>query len=126
MPQVVETAMMRCSFGVSPSIYNVIPFWRTMAELPAGTIMDFVPFENVEPYVLCISELNPEVIALTAAALGVPTPAPCIPLTTPFVPGSVNVLIGPFPGLDEESISMCAWAGIVEVLEPGQFQVETP
>ena len=126
MPQVVETAVLHCAFGMGPAIYSVIPFWRVMAELPAATIMDFVPFLNIETFEMCLSPANPEVIALTAAALGVPTPAPCIPIPTPFVPGSVNVLVGPFPGLDEESMSMCCWGGVIEVLEPGQFQVETP
>ena len=64
-------------------------------------MMDFAPFVNIPTFGLCHSPANPEVIALTAAALGVPTPAPCVPVVvTPWISPS-NVLIDGMPVLTE-------------------------
>jgi len=70
---------------------------------------------------------NPEVIAETAAALGVPTPAPCIPMTeAPWVPGSPTVLIANMPALDNSSKLMCTWGGVIQILTPGCFTTMVP
>ena len=55
---------------------------------PAATIMAFKPMANIPGFGACMSPMNPQVIAATAAALGVFTPQPCIPVTTsPWAPG---------------------------------------
>jgi hypothetical protein len=88
---------------------------------PSGNIMDFVPMENIMPFGMCTAETNPVVIAATAAALGVPTPAPCIPATTsPWVPGSPTVLVGGQPALTNTSKCMCTWLGVISITVPGQ------
>ena len=93
--QVVSTGMMMCPFGAAPSTLNVLPTNRVMcASMPAATIMDFAPFVNIPPFGVCMSLANPMVAAATAAALGVLTPMPCIPVTTPWKPGSPTVMIG--------------------------------
>ena len=60
---------------------------------------------------MCMSPANPMVAAATAAALGVLTPMPCIPVTTPWTPGSLLVLVRNFPALDAASKCMCAYGG---------------
>ncbi len=127
MPQVVETAMCHCSFGVAPSIVNVTSQFETFATLTSATIMDFIELVDIPTFGLCMSELNPEVIAATAAALGVLVPMPCVPvIVSPWLPGADDIIIEAFPALNEESMTMCAWGGVIEIVEPGEFTVETP
>ena len=118
--QVNMGATMLCSFGVAPSTLIVLPVNRTMAEgPPAATIMDFAPIENIPPFGMCTSIANPTVAAATAAALGVLTPMPCVPVTTPWAPGSPTVMIGSIPALNSTSKCMCSWGGEIQITVPG-------
>jgi hypothetical protein len=83
--------------------------------------MDHIPIVNIRPFGMCTSPTNPVVIAATAAALGTPTPAPCVPATvTPWVPGSPTVMLNMMPALNNTSKLMCMWAGVIQVSFPGQ------
>jgi hypothetical protein len=126
--QVVMGAMLQCSFGAAPSSMTVLPSNRTMAGgPPAATIMDHVPLMNIMPFGVCSSLANPTVAAATAAALGVLTPMPCIPATSaPWVPGAPTVTIGGMPALDNNCKLMCNWAGVIQVVNPGQTSVMVP
>jgi len=129
MPQeVVSGAVTMCTFGLAPSTLNVLPTNMTMAGgPPAANIMDYIPMVNIMPFGMCISLANPAVAAATAAALGVLTPMPCIPVTTaPWTPGSPTVLLGNFPALNNTSVCMCAWAGVISITFPGQVTVMEP
>jgi hypothetical protein len=76
---------------------------------------------------MCISPANPTVAAATAAALGVLTPMPCIPMTTaPWVTGAPTVLLGNQPTLDNVSTLMCNWGGVITFVTPGEFTVMVP
>ena len=109
---------MFCDMGVSPSALLVEPLGVFANDLPVATIFDFAPVVNIPTFVLCHSPLNPEVIALTAAALGVPTPGPCIPLTVaPWEPPS-TVFIDDMPVLTEGSVCECVWGGVIELIGP--------
>ncbi|UHA73457.1 DUF4280 domain-containing protein [Paenibacillus sp. 481] len=120
-------AMLQCSFGSAPSTLNVLPTKRVTAAAPIATIMDHNPVVNVPPFVMCNSIANPAVAAATAAALGVLTPAPCMPvLPAPWVPGSPTVLIGNMPALNNNSKLMCAWAGVIQITMPGQMTIQVP
>jgi hypothetical protein len=103
----------------------VLPTNRTNAcYMPAGTIMDHAPMVNIMPFGLCTSPSNPQVIAATAAAMGVLTPQPCIPVTTsPWTPGSPTVKIGSMSALNAQCTCMCTWAGVISVTTPGQATV---
>lgn len=93
----------------------------------AASIMDFAPMVNILPFGMCTSLANPTVAAATTAALGVLTPMPCIPVTVaPWAPGSPTVLLGTFPALNNSSKCMCTWAGVISILNPGQFTVQIP
>lgn len=121
-------ASLQCSFGVAPSSLVVLPANRTMvAGVPAATIMDFAPITNVPPFGMCNSMSNPMVIAATAAALGVMTPMPCLPVPTgPWIVGAPTVLIGNMPALNNSSKLMCAWGGVIQILVPGQVTTMVP
>ncbi|MCL2005030.1 MAG: DUF4280 domain-containing protein [Planctomycetaceae bacterium] len=125
---VVAGAMCRCSFGATPCPLVVLPTNRVMAGgPPAATIMDHKPIVNLATFGLCRSPANPIVAAATAAALGVLTPMPCIPVTTaPWIPGSPTVLIGNMPALNSSSKLLCNWGGVIQVDFPGQVTVSVP
>jgi hypothetical protein len=127
--QVVMGATLQCTFGVAPSTLVVIPKGPPVLEGGplAATIMDFAPIANIPPFAMCSSIANPTVAAATAAALGVLTPMPCVPVTpAPWVPGSPTVLINNFPALNNNSKCMCAWGGVISIVNPGQVTVQIP
>ena len=125
--QICMGAMMECSFGAAPSSLVVLPVNQVLTGTPAATIMDNIPMENVPSFGMCMSIANPEVASETAAALGVLTPAPCIPLLpAPWVVGAPTVLIGNFPALDDAAKLMCAWGGVIQITAPGEFTVQVP
>jgi hypothetical protein len=121
-------AMLMCSFGAAPSTLTVLPQSRVMtANMPAANIMDNKPIVNIPPFGTCISLANPAVAAATAAALGVLTPMPCVPvIPAPWVPGSPTVLVGNMPALNESSKCICAWGGVIQITVPGQFTEMVP
>ncbi|MDB5880173.1 MAG: hypothetical protein JWP43_51 [Ramlibacter sp.] len=125
--QVCAGANLQCSFGVAPSPLAVLPVNRVMTGAPAANIMDHIPLVNVMPFGMCNSPANPMVAAATAAALGVLTPMPCIPVTAaPWMPGAPTVMLGNMPALNSDSKLMCNWGGVIQVVVPGQFTVMVP
>jgi hypothetical protein len=118
---------MICSFGLEPSILNVTSNELVLTSMPAATIMDFEPIANIPPFGMCTSLANPEVASATAAALGVLTPMPCVPVTiAPWAPGSPMVIVGEFPALTNECMLLCAYGGEIEIVSPGQECVIVP
>jgi hypothetical protein len=128
--QVCTGALMQCSCGMAPSTFNAtttLPQPVLTSNQPAGTIMDFIPIVNIPPFGMCMSPANPLVAAATAAAFGVLTPMPCIPMTvSPWVPGAPNVLINNFAALDDVSTLMCNWAGTIKFIFAGQVTHQIP
>ncbi len=117
-------ANLQCSFGATPSAFMVTPQNRVIKDLPVGNIMDNKPMINIMSFGVCSSPANPVVAAATAAAFGVLTPMPCVPVTTaPWIPGVPPVLVGNMPVLNNTCKLMCAYAGVIQVLTPGQFNV---
>lgn len=119
--------MCQCTFGVAPSSLMVLPANRVLNALPAATVMDSAPMVNVLPFGMCQSPSNPMVAAATAAALGVLTPMPCIPVTpAPWTPGCATVQIGSFPALNDASQLLCNWGGSITVKSAGQTAIQVP
>ena len=117
-------ATLMCSFGVAPSSLVVLPLKRVLTKTPSANSSDMAPIMNVPPFGACTSLANPTVAAATAAALGVLTPMPCVPVTAaPWVPGSTKVMNGPMPAVDSNCKLMCNWGGVIQVLNPGQTAV---
>lgn len=127
-PDVTSGALLKCSFGVMPAPLVVMPEHRvTACNLPCATILDNKPIVNVPSFGMCSSPANPEVIAATAAALGVPTPMPCMPaLAAPWMPGTPTVTIGGIPALDTNCTLLCNWLGVIEIDMPAQVTVTVP
>ncbi len=124
--QVCSTAALMCPFSIPvPSALVPTPGSGVMVGgLPAATIMDFAPMVNVPSCGMCISPGNPTFVAATSAALGVPTPVPCIPMIeAPWAPGSTSVLIGNKPALTATDTCSCAWGGVISITYPGQTTV---
>ena len=125
--QVCMGATTKCSFGAAPGSLAVLPMNRVLATTPAATIMDHAPMVNVLPFGTCSSPANPMVIAATAAAMGVLTPQPCLPVTpAPWLPGKPTVLINGMPALGSDCKLVCAWGGMIEVAAPGQAVAVLP
>jgi len=129
MPQQVVTgALIACTFGAAPSSLVATSAPTTMVGgVPAATIMDFAPIDNIPTFGMCMSIANPEVASATAAALGVLTPMPCVPATAaPWAPGAATVTIGGFPALDNTSKCMCTWLGVITIGMAGQVATMIP
>ncbi|MCW3848702.1 DUF4280 domain-containing protein [Sphingomonas sp. LB-2] len=128
MPTLVSLgSVVSCSFGSAPMPMIVPPEAPMLLEnLPAATIFDFVPLENIPAFGMCSSLANPEVEAATIAAEGVLTPMPCMPATaSPWFPGSPIVLIEGKPALCTGSMCQCDWLGEIGIEQPGQETVGT-
>ncbi len=120
-------ATIKCSFGAAPSSLVVLPTNRVLNPVPVANIMDNKPFLNILPFGVCNTPSNPMVAAATAAALGVLTPMPCIPVTlAPWVVGSPTVLVGNMPILNNSSTCMCNWGGVITVISPGSPTCQVP
>ncbi len=117
--QVVNGAMLMCTFGTAPSSMMVTPENMTNAnKQPAATIMDNIPMKNIMPFAMCTTPSNPTV----SAALG--APQPCIPvIAAPWAPGSPTILIKKKPALNNSCKAMCNWGGVISVTNPGQMTV---
>lgn len=129
MPQHCCTgAMLQCSMGAAPSTLNVLPKNKMMtSNMAAANIMDNIPMVNIPPFGMCNSPANPTVAAATAAALGVLTPMPCVPVfPAPWAPGAPTVMLGNMPVLNNTSKLMCAYAGVVSINMAGQMTEMVP
>lgn len=125
---VVSGAQLACSFGTSPGSLTVVPAGGPVqgsGQLVAR-ITDQAPTVNIAPFGMCTTLSNPQVASATAAAQGVLTPQPCIPVTTaPWAPGSPTVTVGGQPALTSDSRCLCTWGGQISITSPGQTTVST-
>lgn len=117
---VVHGATLKCSAGTAPSTLTVLPAnGADSDERPAATVMDCLPNVNIAPFGLCTTQANPGVAAATAAQ-GALTPIPCEPaLSAPWSRGSAIVSIQERRALTDDSKCTCAWAGTIEIVDPG-------
>lgn len=120
-------SMLQCSFGMIPGPLSVLPASQVMSTAPVATIMDNKPMVNIPSFGMCTSIANPQVAAATAAALGVLTPMPCVPvIAAPWAPGSPTVLVGGYPALNNSSKLMCNWAGVIQIVTPSVMTIQVP
>ena len=118
---VINGAKLKCSQGLAPSTLTVLPVNGSSAdEQPAATVMDYVPMVNVAPFGMCQTQANPQVAAATAAAMGVLTPMPCVPvIPAPWSPGAGIVTIQGQKALTNDSKCNCTWTGSIEITDGG-------
>jgi hypothetical protein len=124
---VVNSAVTQCSFGAAPSTLIVLPIHRTFGcSQPAANIMDHIPMTNILPFGMCTSLANPAVASATAAAQGVLTPMPCVPVVpAPWAPGCLKTLLDNMPALNDVSQCMCTWGGVIKINFAGQVTIQT-
>lgn len=117
---VTQGAILQCSFGMAPSSLVVMDPMRPKCQnLPMANIGDSKQMMNILPFGMCQSMANPQVAAATAAAMGVLTPMPCIPvIPAPWVPGGKE-MISNMPALLDNCKCMCAYGGNISITFPG-------
>jgi hypothetical protein len=123
---VVKGASLMCSMGNAPSQLAVLPVNLVDGDsVPAANVQDMAPNVNILPFGMCMSMANPQVAAATAAAQGVLTPQPCIPMTTaPWTPGSTSVTVGGQPAVSDSCQLVCQWGGQIQVQSAGQTDID--
>ncbi|MFO0611353.1 MAG: DUF4280 domain-containing protein [Polyangiaceae bacterium] len=117
---VVHGAMLKCSQGTTPVALAVLPLKKIDADnQPGATVEDYKPTVNIKPFGMCNSTSNPAVISATAAAQGVHTPMPCVPvIASAWSPGSSIVTFHGEKALTEDSKCNCNWNGSIEITTP--------
>jgi hypothetical protein len=127
---VCNGATLLCPFAMPPSTSTlvVLPINRMLtSNQPAANIMDNKPMVNIMSFGACISPGNPAFVAATAAALGTPTPVPCLPVTpAPWTAGAVTVLLADMAALDDISTLNCMMGGVITIVEPGEMTEMIP
>ena len=113
--------MLQCTFGMAPSSFMVVDPTRPLVQnKPMANIMDNKPMVNIMPFGMCQSMANPTVASATAAAMGVLTPMPCIPvLTAPWAPPGME-MVSNQPALLDNAQLFCAYGGQITIKNPGQ------
>jgi hypothetical protein len=107
---VMDGATLQCSCGLAPGRLNVLPASRP------GNVNDAVPVTNIMSFGMCCSMANPAVAAASAAALGVLTPMPCLPITVKWDNGSSTQLSDGEDALKPASTVRCTWSGTVSIV----------
>lgn len=121
---VTKGAMLKCSFGMAPSSLVIAdPTRPKITGMEVATIMDNKT-ANILPFGMCQSMANPTVASATAAAMGVLTPQPCMPMiAVPWSPAGTEKINGQ-PVLMENCKCMCNWGGSIEITNPGNTTTE--
>ncbi|HST84196.1 MAG TPA: DUF4280 domain-containing protein [Kineosporiaceae bacterium] len=117
-PQPVVTgAILECGMGTAPSVMVVLPVAQVLVEArPVAVVADNIPFLNLLPFGMCQSPANPMVMAATAAALGVLTPMPCLPMPVgPWNSQVSKTLVGGKAVLGSGGTCSCAYGGSISI-----------
>jgi len=119
-PPAVVGAMLTGSFGLAPSSLAVVAPRPMIEGRPAAVITDIMPGANIPGFAMCQSLANPMVAAATAAALGVLTPMPCVPVVVaPWAPPATGTLISGIPAVTAGCTCTCAYGGVITLGMPG-------
>lgn len=120
-------ASLTCAFGTTPSTLVALPDKKVVGTMPVATIDDNKPLVNIMPFGMCSAPSNPQVAAATAAAAGVLTPMPCMPvISASWTPGSPTVLIAGKPALEQSSKLVCCHGGVIQITNPGTTAIQVP
>ena len=124
---VVQTATCTCSFGAAPAVLTVTSQQTvSICKMPAATIQDGAALSNVPTFGMCSNPANPTVASATAAAMGVPTPMPCVPATVAWAPGCPTVTVCKRPLLNSTSKLTCSYGGVIQVTVTPAMTVKVP
>lgn len=121
---VVAGAAVQCTMGLAPGQLLVTSQAMVLAGgMPVATITDAAPITNITPCGMCTSLANPQVAAATAAALGVLTPMPCVPVPAGIWQCAGTPMIGGKPALSTDATLTCSYGGCLRIVSPGQMMV---
>ncbi len=122
----VQTALCSCAFGTTPASLTVTSQQTVfIGGMPAATILDGTP-SNLPTFGTCSNPSNPAVAAATAAAMGVLTPQPCLPVCVSWAPGSSTVTVCKRPALNSTSNLTCVYGGMIRINFTPAMQVNIP
>lgn len=80
---------------------------------------------NIGSFGECDSLLNPEVSSATAAAQGVLTPMPCVPVVdSSWIPGALMASQSGVSYVNDASICTCAWGGVISIVDALGVEME--
>lgn len=117
----VAGSMLKCNFGNAPGPFQTLalPGKPQSNGVPIGVAQDTVPVVNIPVFGMCSCPANPQVASATAAAAGVLTPMPCIPVTaaTPWQPAAARDTFQGIPLVTIKCKCLCQWGGEVSVTE---------
>ncbi len=123
-PIVVQGTILKCSFGNVPTPIMVLSGHKVKSMMPVAVKTDHIPLMNILPFGMCSNPANPMVIAATAAAFGVFTPAPCIPCTTQdWTKPCTKVKADGTEVINMDSQLECLYGGSIKVTAPIQPMV---
>lgn len=121
---VVQGTLLKCSFGSAPCAIMVLPSRKVNSLTPVATKADHIPLLNILPFGMCSNPANPMVAAATAAAMGVLTPAPCIPCTPQeWTMPCGKVKVHGTEAIHTDSCLRCTYGGEIRVAAPMRPQV---
>lgn len=116
----VASALMKCSFSISPGTYISNKIKILTYNMPSSNIFDSKIGVNIIPFTGCTNPTSP---LKNPFAM----PWPCLPQLTPFIATNLTCLLDGFPITTKESKAMCTFApgGVVSFLNSGQNIVKT-
>jgi len=123
---VTANALLQCSMGMAPSTLTIVDPMRPkcQGQLMAN-INDNKPMVNIMSFGTCRSMANPTVASATAAAMGVLTPMPCVPvIAAPWSPGGQEK-VSNMPALLDNCKCMCSYGGSISINFPGNAATAT-
>lgn len=123
---VVANAEIMCSFGKMTSIMDTPGHGTDMDGMKQLNINDYEVGVNILPFDLCNCPNNPEVVA-EIAKMGRPLeedefpPVQCKPvITTPWINGKGNKLVGGAPAMVHICSNTCIYGGEITIVDDGQ------
>ena len=121
---VVAASLCTCSFGTVPCVLSV----SSQQTVKTSSMLQATTMDNkVTTFGMCSNPANPTVASATAAAMGVLTPMPCVPVTpSPWMPGAVTVSVCGKTLLNNSSKLMCSYGGVIQITLTTALTVQTP
>ena len=122
---VVMGAMCQCTMGTGPCSLIVTPANMVTGSMdPAETVND-KEVANLPRFIMCTTQSNPAVAAATSAAMGTPTPAPCVPVIAgPWSPGATKTKFNNITALEDGSTCNCSYGGTISIKSAGQTSID--
>ena len=104
-------SMIKCSYGSAPMPFDAENPSYMVCKAIGGTISDAIPFGNIPTFGQCMCMSNPTNAAFSTTGVY----APCVPVTTSWIPDVPNITFQGLPILDKASTCICSWGGEITV-----------